>query len=182
MSHIQDIVLLHRVADFLIEKTTLHRPADERDFFAEAGELISIVTKGAASGSAVRRLREAVEQADADRADELADAQHTGERPDLWDDQVEVYTDDLREVLRALDHPMTLALLQRAAEALESFVSHADKVDNKYRRRGGNPDSFPDTHPFADISAYDIRIGSWRNARAALAEIRAEIARLETQA
>jgi hypothetical protein len=169
MSHIQDIVLLHRVADFLIEKTTLHRPADERDFFAEAGELISIVTKGAASGSAVRRLREAVEQADADRADELADAQHTGERPDLWDDQVEVYTDDLREVLRALDHPMTLALLQRAAEALEAAARQFESIAGETVAGGVCPIAI-------DPSA--LALSAATNARAVLVEIRAEIARL----
>jgi hypothetical protein len=55
-------------------------------------------------------------------------------------------------------------------EALRPYVQFADRVEEKYRKHGGNPDTFPDTHPFADIRANEIPTGVWRNARAALAK------------
>jgi len=53
-------------------------------------------------------------------------------------------------------------------EALKPFVELADRRDDHYRKRGGNPDGFPDGHPSYDIKAETISLGVWRRARAAL--------------
>lgn len=52
-------------------------------------------------------------------------------------------------------------------EALRPFVELYEKVDERYRKRGGNPDVFKDTHPFSDIPAGDLPMGVWRRAQAA---------------
>lgn len=59
-------------------------------------------------------------------------------------------------------------------KALKPFVALADKRDAHYRRRGGNCDNFPDTHPSYDIDAgkRELPMGVWRAARAALASTR----------
>ena len=57
---------------------------------------------------------------------------------------------------------------RKRGEALEPFVDLANKRDAIYRKRGGNGDSFPDTHPAYDIKAEELRLGVWRQARAAL--------------
>lgn len=53
-------------------------------------------------------------------------------------------------------------------DALRPFVKLADERDERYRKRGGDPDSFPDTHPAFDISATALPCGVWRKARSAL--------------
>jgi hypothetical protein len=70
----------------------------------------------------------------------------------------------VRAVLRASGYAELVA-------ALEPFVALADKRDARYRKRGGNPDSFPDAHPSYDISAekLELPMGAFRRARAALA-------------
>lgn len=60
---------------------------------------------------------------------------------------------------------------QEVVEALEPFVRLADRRDKRYRERGGEPNDFPDSHPAYDISAYELRMGAWRRARAALASL-----------
>ena len=70
---------------------------------------------------------------------------------------------------------MTLALLQRAAGALEPFAKIAayfvDEVDHYHQRRTEDDDELD-----------GFKAGDFRNARAVLADIRAEIARLEEKA
>lgn len=56
----------------------------------------------------------------------------------------------------------------RLREALKPFVNLLNSFEDRYLRRGGDPHGFPDTHPSFDITAYDLRIGCWRAARAAL--------------
>ena len=70
---------------------------------------------------ATARLREAVEVSDADRADEFADAEFTGERPDLHDAEIEVYTDDVRLLLAALS-PAPQAMAGEAESVVKPLV------------------------------------------------------------
>lgn len=70
---------------------------------------------------ATARLREAVEVSDADRADEFADAEFTGERPDLHDAEIEVYTDDVRLLLAALS-PAPQAMAGEAESIVKPLV------------------------------------------------------------
>lgn len=80
--------------------------------------------------------------------------------------------------VRYSDHEAELSALKKQVEeltkALEPFVALADKRDAHYRRRGGNCDNFPDTHPSYDIDAgkRELPMGAWRAARAALASTR----------
>jgi hypothetical protein len=71
--------------------------------------------------------------------------------------------------------------LEEARGALEVFVAKMQKVEDQYRKRGGNPDAFPDTHPSFDISAdsRELPLGAWRRARTALATINAALGRTE---
>ena len=73
------------------------------------------------------------------------------------------------------------AALEEARGALEAFVAKMQKVEDRYRKRGGNPDAFPDTHPSFDISAgsRELPLGAWRRARTALATIKAALERVE---
>ena len=68
------------------------------------------------------------------------------------------------------DGPEAAALIRQYREALRPFVELADARDAAYRKRGGNMDDFPDTHPAYDISAYDLKLGVFRKARALLGE------------
>ena len=54
-------------------------------------------------------------------------------------------------------------------DAVGPFVAKMQKVEDQYRKRGGNPDAFPDTHPSFDISAdsRELPLGVWRRARTA---------------
>ena len=62
--------------------------------------------------------------------------------------------------------------IERLASALIPFVAKMQKVEDQYRKRGGNPDSFPDTHPSFDIIAdkLELPLGVWRRARSAYEE------------
>jgi len=64
----------------------------------------------------------------------------------------------------------------RLRKAMEPFAALARKRDDHYRRRGGNPDAFPDTHPSYDIDAEkrELPMGVWRRALAALAGTKSE--------
>ena len=75
---------------------------------------------------------------------------------------------------------LTAALVE-ARGALEAFVAKMQKVEDRYRKRGGNPDAFPDTHPSFDISAdsRELPLGAWRRARTARATISAALERVE---
>ena len=63
-----------------------------------------------------------------------------------------------------------IASWRERGEALEPFVALANARDANYRKRGGNPDTFPDSHPSYDIDAdkRDLPMGAWLRARAAL--------------
>lgn len=96
----------------------------------------------------------------------------------LWnrhEDSDEQYA--VRYILRD-KHEAELSALKKQVEeltkALEPFVALADKRDAHYRRRGGNCDNFPATHPSYDIDAgkRELPMGAWRAARAALASTR----------
>jgi len=83
----------------------------------------------------VARLREKLTEADADRAAELADAQVTGDRPDLWDDEVEIFTADLRDVLAAIE------ILTRSRDGWEadakryaSDAEHYERLSKELRK------------------------------------------------
>jgi hypothetical protein len=67
------------------------------------------------------------------------------------------------------------AAVATARAALEPFVAKMQKVEDQYRKRGGDPDSFPNTHPSFDISAdsRELPLGVWRCARSALAALNA---------
>ena len=79
---------------------------------------------------------------------------------------------------RYIDWPLLAALIadwrkrgevaEALLAALKPFVELADKRNAIYRKRGGNSDAFPDTHPAYDIKAEELRLGIWRQARAAL--------------
>jgi len=62
------------------------------------------------------------------------------------------------------------AKLASARKALEPFVKKFDTVEATYRKRGGKPESFPDTHPSFDVKAKELRIGVWRAAKSALTD------------
>lgn len=64
----------------------------------------------------------------------------------------------------------SVAEVEALRAALEPFVQLADARDARYRKRGGKPESFPDTHPSYDIAAGELKVGVWRAARAALAQ------------
>jgi hypothetical protein len=83
-----------------------------------------------------------------------------------WDDNAEDVADKIEMLFAALR-----AQNAEIVAALEPFVALADKRDARYRKRGGNPDSFPDAHPSYDISAekLELPMGAFRRARAALA-------------
>ncbi len=78
-------------------------------------------------------------------------------------------------------HATLTAALEEARGALKPFVAKMKKVEDQYRKRGGNPDAFPDTHPSFDISAdsRELPLGAWRRARTALATIEAALGRVE---
>lgn len=60
--------------------------------------------------------------------------------------------------------------IARLREALRPFVAKMQAVEDKYRKRGGNPDGFPDNHPSFGIAADELRMGVWRAARSAISE------------
>jgi hypothetical protein len=59
-------------------------------------------------------------------------------------------------------------------EALEPFVKLSDERDAIYRKRGGDPDSFPDTHPSYSFEATQLPMKMWRRARATLRQTKGE--------
>ena len=67
-------------------------------------------------------------------------------------------------------HAEAEAEARRLREALEPFAALLNAVEARYRARGGDPDAFPDTHPSFGVDAYDLPIGAYRRARAALSE------------
>lgn len=60
--------------------------------------------------------------------------------------------------------------LVKARAALRPFVSKMQAMEDDYRKRGGDPDIFPDTHPSFNVEAHVLPIGIWRAARAALTD------------
>lgn len=56
-------------------------------------------------------------------------------------------------------------------EALQPFAAICGRAEELYRKRGGNPDSFPDSHPSLVVGPRDLTLGDWRKARAALARV-----------
>lgn len=73
------------------------------------------------------------------------------------------------EVLRLKEENAELrARIARLEEALRPFVVFANNIEARYRARGGDPDRFPDGHPFASVQPHELRTGVWRRARAAL--------------
>lgn len=67
-----------------------------------------------------------------------------------------------KEIARAAFHTALSAHLAEVRAAIGPFVRLHKKQDEIYRRRGGNPDAFPDTHPAYDISARELPVGVWR--------------------
>ena len=67
-----------------------------------------------------------------------------------------------REDARADFHTALSTHLAEVRAAIGPFVRLHKKRDEIYRKRGGNQDIFPDTHPAYDISARDMPVGVWR--------------------
>jgi len=79
------------------------------------------------SAELIANLRASVANADDDMADAIADAQHTGERPDLDDWHVEVPVEWLREAADRIE-ALEAALASARAEAVEECLAHIDYV------------------------------------------------------
>lgn len=53
---------------------------------------------------------------------------------------------------------------RRLRAALEPFAKLHEARTAIYQKRGGDLDSFPDSHPAYDITAHQLRLGIWRRA------------------
>ncbi len=101
---------------------------------------------------------------------------------DQWLVAARYFADNFEPMSAAVNSHATLtAALEEARGALEPFVAKMQKVEDRYRKRGGNPDAFPDTHLSFNISAdsRELPLRAWRRARVALATINAALGRTE---